>query len=48
MRKIFKKAGVALGLFVAITYANFIAPQAHNDYLRWEVGESVVQVLSPS
>lgn len=48
MRKILKKAGFALGLFVAITYANFIAPQSHNNYLRWEVGESVVQVLSPS
>ena len=48
MRKIFKKAGIFVGLFVAITYANFIAPQAHNDYLRWEVGQSVVQVLSPT
>lgn len=47
MKKILKKAGFALGLFVAITYANFIAPQTHNTYLRWEVGESVVQVLAP-
>jgi S1-C subfamily serine protease len=48
MQKIFKKAGIAVGLFVAITYANFIAPQTHNSYLRYEVGESVVQVLAPS
>jgi S1-C subfamily serine protease len=47
MRKIFKKAGIFVGLFVAITYANFIAPQTYNTYLRWEVGESVVQVLRP-
>ncbi len=46
--KILKKLGLVTGLFVAITYANFIAPQVHNDYLRWEVGESVVQVLSPN
>lgn len=48
MLKILKKVGLVASLALAIGYANFTAPQAHNDYLRWEVGDSVVQVLSPN
>lgn len=36
----------SLALSITIIYGAIIAPEAHNKYLRWEVGESVVQVLS--
>jgi S1-C subfamily serine protease len=37
--------GVACAALIFLSTA--IQPQLHNSYLRWEVGESVVQVLSP-
>lgn len=41
-------AARSIALASTIIYGAFITPELHNHYLRWEVGESVVQVLSMS
>ena len=38
----------ALTIVGSIMFLSFITPQVHNQYLRYEVGTSVVQVLSPA
>jgi S1-C subfamily serine protease len=38
----------SIALAVTILYGSIIAPDLHTKYLRWEVGESVVQVLHPT
>lgn len=48
MQKHLKKAALTIAFVALALNAAFIQPQAHNTYLRWEVGESVVQVLHPS
>ena len=40
-----KKVLSAIVLGSAIIYGAIVAPEAHNKYLRWEVGSSTVQVL---
>lgn len=45
MKKKFKAASAVLVLSVMIMFGSFIQPQLHNQYLRYEVGESTVQVL---
>ncbi len=47
MLKHLRKLGLTLSIAALTFVVSFKAPQLHNDYLRWEVGESVVQVLSP-
>lgn len=47
MLKIFKSALKSIALASTIMYGAMITPEVHNAYLRWEVGESVVQVLHP-
>jgi len=47
MKKIVKSLATSLALTVTILYGAISAPQIHNQYLRYEVGESVVQVLHP-
>jgi S1-C subfamily serine protease len=46
MLKTIKSAIRSISLAVAITYGAIVAPEVHNHYLRYEVGESVVRVLS--
>lgn len=48
MFKTIKSALSAIILAGSIIYGAILAPEVHNHYLRWEVGESVVQVLSMS
>jgi S1-C subfamily serine protease len=48
MLKTIKNALKSIALAGTIIYGAIIAPELHNHYLRWEVGESVVQVLHPS
>lgn len=43
-----KRAFKSIALASTIIYGAIVAPEIHNHYLRWEVGESVVQVLSMS
>lgn len=45
MLKTIKKLATSVALAGTIIYGAIIAPEMHNHYLRWEVGESVVQVL---
>jgi S1-C subfamily serine protease len=47
MLKTIKGAFKSLALAGTIVYGAILAPELHNHYLRWEVGESVVQVLHP-
>lgn len=47
MLKTIKSAITSIVLAGTIVFGAIIAPQLHNHYLRWEVGESVVQVLLP-
>lgn len=44
----FKSLAKAITLVGSILFLSFITPQLHNQYLRYEVGSSVVQVLSPA
>jgi len=46
MLKTIKSAIKSTALALTILFGAQIAPQAHNQYLRWEVGESVVRVLT--
>jgi len=48
MLKKLKKLGLGAACAVIIMGITLIEPQLHNSYLRWEVGQSVVQVLSPA
>lgn len=48
MLKTIKSAIKSIALASTIIFGAIIAPEAHNHYLRWEVGESVVQVLHPT
>ena len=48
MLKKIKNLAKSLGLLGSILFLSFITPQLHNQYLRHEVGSSVVQVLSPN
>ena len=48
MRKHFKKFSAGFATLFLMGNVAFNQPQYHNTYLRWEVGESVVQVLSPA
>jgi len=48
MLKYLKRLGFAVVTIFMIGNISFNQSQLHNSYLRWEVGESVVQVLSPS
>jgi len=48
MLKYFKRLGFAAVAIFMIGNISFNQSQLHNSYLRWEVGESVVQVLAPS
>ncbi len=43
-----KKFALSLSLVASITFVALLTPQAHNQYLRYEVGSSTVQVLSPA
>lgn len=45
MLKVIKKVLKSAALAATIMYGAFITPEIHNHYLRWSVGESVVQVL---
>ncbi len=45
MNKKIKNAGTVFIISFMILFGNFIAPQLHNSYLRYEVGESAVKVL---
>lgn len=47
MLKTIKSALTSITLAVAIVYGAVLAPELHNQYLRYEVGQSVVQVLHP-
>lgn len=47
MQKHLRKLGLALSISFLALAGSFYQPQLHNSYLRWEVGESVVQVLHP-
>lgn len=47
MLKIIKSAVASIVLTMVVLAGSVVGPQAHNQYLRWEVGESVVQVLHP-
>ena len=40
-----KKAGTVITLSFMILVGSFLAPQFHNNYLRYEVGESSVKVM---
>lgn len=42
-----KKFAASLLIIGSIMFLSLLTPQVHNQYLRYEVGESVVQVLSP-
>lgn len=46
MLKVIKSAIKSIVLAATVIYGAILAPELHNHYLRWEVGESVVQVLS--
>lgn len=46
MLKTIKSVIKSIALTGTILYGAIVAPEIHNHYLRWEVGESVVQVLS--
>lgn len=46
-KSIIKSALRSTALTITILYGAAIAPEAHNKFLRWKVGESVVQVLDP-
>lgn len=46
MLKTIKSAFRSIALASTILFGAIIAPEAHNHFLRWRVGESVVQVLS--
>lgn len=46
MLNFIKSAIKSVALASAVIYGALITPELHNHYLRWEVGESVVQVLS--
>lgn len=48
MLKTIKSAIRSIALTATIIYGAIISPEIHNHYLRYEVGESVVQVLSMS
>jgi S1-C subfamily serine protease len=48
MQKHLKKLCLTLSIAALTFTVSFKAPQLHNSYLRWEVGESVVQVVRPS
>lgn len=43
-----KKFALSLSLAASIVFVALVTPQAHNQYLRYEVGSSTVQVLSPA
>ncbi len=45
MLRCIKKVLRSIALAVTIIYGAFITPELHNHFLRYEVGESVVQVL---
>jgi S1-C subfamily serine protease len=45
MLKTIKSALTSITLAVAIVYGAVIAPELHNQYLRYEVGDSVVKVM---
>jgi S1-C subfamily serine protease len=47
MLKSIARVARSIALTVAIVYGAAITPELHNHYLRYEVGESVVQVLHP-
>lgn len=47
LKSTIKSALKSIALASTIIYGAIIAPEIHNHYLRWEVGESVVQVLHP-
>jgi S1-C subfamily serine protease len=47
MLKVIKSLFSSLILAGAIIYGAVITPELHNHYLRWNVGESVVKVVSP-
>jgi S1-C subfamily serine protease len=42
-----KNLAIAVACVAVIMAASLGQPQLQNSYLRWEVGQSVVQVLSP-
>jgi len=44
MQKHLKKAALAFAIAFLALNISFLQPQLHNSYLRWEVGESAVQV----
>jgi S1-C subfamily serine protease len=46
MLKIIKSVAKSLALAMTILYGAHIAPQVQNQYIRWEVGESVVRVVA--
>lgn len=48
MLKFFTSAIKSIALASTIIYGAILAPEIHNNYLRLEVGESVVQVLHPT
>lgn len=48
MLKYLKRIGFAVVSIFMVGNISLSQPQLHNSYLRWEVGESVVQVLSPN
>ena len=48
MLKSIKSAIKSIALAGTIIFGAILAPEIHNNYLRWEVGESVVRVLSMS
>lgn len=47
MLKTIKSALKSIALAGTIICGAIITPELHNHYLRWEVGENVVQVLNP-
>lgn len=48
MLKKLKILGLGVACAALFAFINFNKDQLHNSYLRWEVGQSVVRVLSPA